>query len=142
MSSKESMNRAHRIKAEQEQLVAALSDDDLFKQLWRKVLDVFTHKAKPSTMSIPVDHERDDDCYVALRLNQLRDRLRAASTECSRKDDVIAHLDSELTRADSRLKTILDWCEGNIESRSQVAPFCVQVRDLIETDTPSGRESS
>lgn len=81
MSSKESVNRAHRIKAEQEQLVAALSDDDLFKQLWRKVLDVFTHKAKPSTLSIPVDHERDDDCYVALRLNQLRDRLRAASNE-------------------------------------------------------------
>lgn len=53
----------------------------------------------------------------------------------SQKDDTIAHLDCELKLADSRLKTILDWCEGNIKSQSQIAPFCVQVRDLVERAT-------
>lgn len=52
--------------------------------------------------------------------------------QCMNAADVIDHLDYELTLADARLKTILDWCEGNIESQSQVAPFCVQVRDLVE----------
>ncbi len=81
MSSRETVDRANRIKAEQEALVAALSDDDLHDQLWRKVMDVFTHKAEPSYMSIPVNYERDDDCYVSLRLQELKKRLRTCSAE-------------------------------------------------------------
>lgn len=32
------------------------------------------------------------------------------------------------------LKTIYGWCIGNIESKSQIAPFCIQVRDLIDRE--------
>jgi len=55
MSNKASIDRARRIRDEQKALVAALPDVELYGQLRRKVMDVFTHQAEPSTMSVPVN---------------------------------------------------------------------------------------
>ena len=58
--------------------------------------------------------------------------IECLRAEVRRKDDVIIHLDCEVDRLDKKIATVLEWCRGNIESGSQVTPFCIQVRDLLE----------
>lgn len=38
------------------------------------------------------------------------------------------------------LKTIYAWCTSNITDRSTIAPFCIEVRDLIERNSFGSEE--
>lgn len=55
--------------------------------------------------------------------------IRAVREEWIRADKRNIHLSA-------KLQTILNWCHSNIESKSLVAPFCTQVRDVIEGSAP------
>lgn len=40
----------------------------------------------------------------------------------------------ELNRLElqERANTVIEWCDDNIENQTQVTPFAVQIRDLLE----------
>ena len=48
--------------------------------------------------------------------------------------DVLEEERAEYQDMRERVATILKWCETNIEDKTQVAPFCVQVRDALTPD--------
>ncbi len=46
--------------------------------------------------------------------------------------DVLEEEQEEYQDLRNRVNTVLGWCQTNIEDKTQVAPFCAQVRDLLE----------
>lgn len=46
----------------------------------------------------------------------------------------------EIQEMQRRVSVVLVWCRKNIESKSIVAPFCIQVRDLLEGAVAQGLE--
>ena len=76
MSSKESVSRAHRIKAEQEAHIASTMADVLIDECLERLGPILTHKRKVRYMRIPVDYEHDDDVFILERLREVRKRLR------------------------------------------------------------------
>lgn len=83
------VSRAHRIKAEQEAHVKTLTPRQLLDEIWERVAPVLTHQRGATYMRIPVDYEHDDDAYVSLRIEELRDRVDRFSPEtleCHRLD--------------------------------------------------------
>ena len=41
-------------------------------------------------------------------------------------------LEKETADKDAKINTLLDWCNGNIESGSEVAAYSLQIRRLFE----------
>ncbi len=50
------------------------STDELLNECIDRLNPILTHKRKPSSMSVPVDFERDDDVYVIERLREIKRR--------------------------------------------------------------------
>lgn len=73
------VRRHHRIKAEQDAYIKSATTETLISEVWGRVMPVLTHERAPSTMSIPVDHARDDDVFVADRLLELQRRAKGVS---------------------------------------------------------------
>jgi hypothetical protein len=69
------MDRAHRIKAEQKALIGAATSEELLDQCVGRLTPILTHETPPSTLSVPADHERDDDLFILDRLLEVRRRL-------------------------------------------------------------------
>lgn len=68
--------RAHAIRDEQEAHIKNTMADVLIDECIERLLPILTHERPASTMSVPVDHQRDDDVFVIERLREVRRRLR------------------------------------------------------------------
>ncbi len=81
MSSKEMVDRAHRIRASQEALIADTPSEELIGECLDRLIPILTHKQPVSYMSIPVDHARDDDCFILDRLREVQCRVKLVQPE-------------------------------------------------------------
>lgn len=66
---------AHAIKAQQEKLIAETSSEELLDQCIGRLLPILAMEQRKPRMSIPADHERDDDLFVIERLREIKRRL-------------------------------------------------------------------
>ena len=67
-------DRAYRIKAEQEALIASGDSVVLLQECIERLSQILTNE-RLSAMSIPVDYERDDDVFILERLREVQRRL-------------------------------------------------------------------
>lgn len=78
-------------------------------------------------------HERDEEIkHLNDKIADYADLTLRLQEQCDRYMSNALDAWDRVARLEGAMNTVIGWCQENINSKTQVTPFCVQVRDTIE----------